>query len=1026
MAKGKREFELKINGVEGITTSVITLAEVLQSIEKQIAVNNKCSEETSLRQAQQEKQEAKLAETIDRVVVARTEASRAQVDATIAAEAAEKQVRLEQEAYNAATNSLEEMEAQLKLLQDQRSRMDVGTEDFNELSDTIAILSLRIEKTKEAKTELEKTFASLGENIGQTINLGNGLNSMFKMGGQVLNLFGVESDMITKSMARMQEIIGLLSTAQEINNSLLKLATFLKGKDAAVEKSRAAQTVISTTATNASSVAMKLFSKALVATGIGAFVVLLGALIANFDNIKKVILDTFPALGEMGAEFDKIKAVVMGVGNALLEFVVTPFKILIATVKGFMEDGIDGAIKAGKEATKNGIDAINKLYEEGYTKQVLKNAKETNKQLIAQSADLLENIIKDNESKMGSDYKYTESGKKMYASLYAAKKTLYADDAEAMQELRREEWKHLADIEKHTKNEQKARQQTFDDYRKSLKSFHGETYQMELANQQKEISLAKSTAEKMKVTTEEELKVRNEKIKESYDKQNILNSHFAELEKEALEERYKELIKKAKNAGQKTTELEAEKEKQLNELQKSAAIQEAALRKEQEDKIETSTKAFNKAMLEEQKKSSDLKIKEVDNEYRAIEDIQKKFEKEAKKRKEDGKLIDVDATREHLEKVKVALTDYVNNAEAAKEKLIATRDANLANLIKGTTVYQEEMNKYADAEYALNQKIEKANEEKEKITKESNDLVFKSWQEMFENISEKAKMAMEGIKAIFDAVGSIQKAQLEELNEKLEEVSERYDEVEKKREESTERIKNFEQQIQEAQGGSAIALREQLQREMQAKAELDQEEKRLAKEKEKREAEVAKKEKQMKKAEMVHNIAQGISNIAAGIAKALALGPIFGPPMAAIVGAMGAVQVGVMTKQLSKLEKGGLLNGPSHANGGMRVQGTNIEVEGGEYVVNKRSTALNQPLIEYINNADRPVTARDLMNLQGIPVNNYSSRSTPNVQVRDTYTTEDKILEAIEGINFRPVVSVKDINTVQANIVDVTDIAGID
>lgn len=158
----------------------------------------------------------------------------------------------------------------------------------------------------------------------------------------------------------------------------------------------------------------------------------------------------------------------------------------------------------------------------------------------------------------------------------------------------------------------------------------------------------------------------------------------------------------------------------------------------------------------------------------------------------------------------------------------------------------------------------------------------------------------------------------------------------------------------------------------------------------------------------------------------LTAGPFIGQAMAGVAAAMGAVQIATMTKQLSKMEKGGLLNGPSHANGGMHILGSNIEVEGGEYVVNKRSTALNQPLIEYINNADRPVTARDLMNLQGIPVSNYSSRSTPNVQVRDTYTTEDKILEAIEGINFRPVVSVKDINTVQANIVDVTDIAGID
>lgn len=50
-----------------------------------------------------------------------------------------------------------------------------------------------------------------------------------------------------------------------------------------------------------------------------------------------------------------------------------------------------------------------------------------------------------------------------------------------------------------------------------------------------------------------------------------------------------------------------------------------------------------------------------------------------------------------------------------------------------------------------------------------------------------------------------------------------------------------------------------------------------------------------------------------------------------------------------KKAKGGLLNGPSHSMGGMPIAGTNIEVEGGEYVVNKKATKNNLPLLEAIN-----------------------------------------------------------------------------
>ncbi len=49
------------------------------------------------------------------------------------------------------------------------------------------------------------------------------------------------------------------------------------------------------------------------------------------------------------------------------------------------------------------------------------------------------------------------------------------------------------------------------------------------------------------------------------------------------------------------------------------------------------------------------------------------------------------------------------------------------------------------------------------------------------------------------------------------------------------------------------------------------------------------------------------------------------------------------------MKNGGLLNGPSHTNGGIKVGNTGIEVEGGEYVVNKQSAMENYNLLEVIN-----------------------------------------------------------------------------
>jgi hypothetical protein len=49
---------------------------------------------------------------------------------------------------------------------------------------------------------------------------------------------------------------------------------------------------------------------------------------------------------------------------------------------------------------------------------------------------------------------------------------------------------------------------------------------------------------------------------------------------------------------------------------------------------------------------------------------------------------------------------------------------------------------------------------------------------------------------------------------------------------------------------------------------------------------------------------------------------------------------------MNRLADGGLLNGKRHSQGGIPVGHTGIEVEGGEYVVNRRSTAANYDLIE--------------------------------------------------------------------------------
>lgn len=99
------------------------------------------------------------------------------------------------------------------------------------------------------------------------------------------------------------------------------------------------------------------------------------------------------------------------------------------------------------------------------------------------------------------------------------------------------------------------------------------------------------------------------------------------------------------------------------------------------------------------------------------------------------------------------------------------------------------------------------------------------------------------------------------------------------------------------------------------------------------------------------NILQALMNAALAITKTFA--EYGGTPMAwvmsAITAATTAAEIAVIASQ--KYARGGELRGPSHAQGGIKgfVGNRHIEAEGGEVIINKRSSAKHRKLLSLIN-----------------------------------------------------------------------------
>lgn len=100
-------------------------------------------------------------------------------------------------------------------------------------------------------------------------------------------------------------------------------------------------------------------------------------------------------------------------------------------------------------------------------------------------------------------------------------------------------------------------------------------------------------------------------------------------------------------------------------------------------------------------------------------------------------------------------------------------------------------------------------------------------------------------------------------------------------------------------------------------------------------------------------ISSAVINIANGVTAALALGPVGLPLIPGIV-ATGLGQLAIIKAvETVKAERGLMINGASHSNGGVNVMTPNgmIEAEGGEFIMNKLSTAMFRDELSAISQA---------------------------------------------------------------------------
>ncbi len=1084
-SQGVKEYTLKINGVAQSIRDVTKLEEAVRSLDERMASMSERSVKVSAASkgvtkslTEEEKAQKKLADTVAKTEKARSGVNDEQIRATQALREATREATRRVQIEQLEEGSVKRLGMELTDLRNEyynlskaeRENAEVG----GEMLARIQKMDAEYKAAKESAGQFQDSVGNyerateglgkLADNIGAVDKTAMGVAQSLLSANTLMAMFGDESEENSKRAQQLQKLIMLLTVAEQLNNGVLKQG-IIQQKAAAVAdgiravqiKAKTAAEVASTKGTLSATIAQKAFNVVAMANPyvlLAMAIVGIVAGLAAFASSTETATEKQKRLNEeQSAYLDGLELESSRIREASEERVAElerQIKVLEA------QGGKQKEIRAIEDRIAEERRKANRELREANAKELADL--DANKQKLKEAQDLLQKL---NEAKAkkahhidvevgvggkGKNLKKIiddideeiENAQKLVDNLGRSVKIgveLKADETQIETEARiRAEQrkrqdaataKEIAKVELDTRRAaEDAKLRLLDDANEKARRQMEVSYDRQVEDLRKRLSTETNLSRKARESINETILSLEAEKEMSLDK---LVREQAQA-RAAVELELTRQIEDQKTAlilgeyDRQRVEINAKYDRQIEDLRRRLETDKLLTEEAQHSitqLIEGAEKARQKELtdigISETEKRTSLQLAMIDD---WVAETEQKIGAVKVRDKEGMQLIDVEATRKNLADSNTMLAEYVARLTAYRSQLEAASDEELAGLQEGTPEYEEALLRRSAAMQDLTSRIRGAQKQQEENTKESAKIQQEYYQELYSKLSEYADMGLQALGAVTDTITMALQAEIDELNEQLDAVNERYDEAQKRREDSVARVEQLEADLQNATGGTAEALKSQLQEEMANRAEAEREELRLAKEKERREAQLQKKERQMKRADMVTNIAQGLANTALGVTQALASSfPPLNFIMAALVGTMGAIQTGIMIKQLAKMADGGLIEGPSHAQGGARILGTNIEVEGGEFVVNKASTAANSSLVRFINDARGPVTLSDLA---GIMPGDASTVALTDVRG----SSDNRILEAIDGIDFRPVVAVTDIIDRTEQVTEVRDLAG--
>ena len=692
------------------------------------------------------------------------------------------------------------------------------------------------------------------------------------------------------------------------------------------------------TATGNVSTGMKILRGAIISTGIGALIVALGSLISYFTSTQEGVNKVNKVLTPLKVLFQTLFGVVQQVGKVLVEafkaawepikkvgefigtFLITPIKQVVGVVKGLGKILTGNFKGAWEEVKKPAQDLVNKGKEMG---KAVGEARAKYTELGKEMKGIVGGIGDTMDEALKRGQRIEEINQKL-----AKSEAEHIEKTEALKELFAEQNQIARDTSKSVEEREKAAKASVETL-KQINALAIERNKLEIERielQQK--SNDTSDAERAELARKKAELIANnkERINAETAQNKVINSVNRARNDEA-----KEQADKARARMQ-------EELKQQREAVEEYVKTNSAVAKSLQERLAIEEKGMQErlAVLEKEKSKGLIKKNEYEKQKREIEEAYLKTRTD----------LSIEAVKKEAEQYELQNKTKIDSETRLTAELILQEQG------RQEAIYQKKVE-------AL-EKEKQLKQEAHDWDYNAEDAYQQQLQELREGYDEKAK---ELSKQQSDIEKEEKKAQQElDFQDKLLTLQEQgatqweieEEQMRQNHEQEHEALNELlaSNQVSQEEYNKRLSIlnRKQSQDEINLKRKTEESKLQLALGALSQAKQLFGEHTAVGKAAAV---AEAMINTYLGITKALsAYPPPYNAIMAGVTGAMGMLNVKKIMETNVKYEKGGILKGKSHNEGGIpfTVAGLGgFEAEGGEYIVNKRATAMYFPVLEAIN-----------------------------------------------------------------------------